>query len=58
MHDEMRRRAFEFRSNPDTVVGRELLQFLKNWWMRHIQNQDKSYAPYLDAVARQPVKMA
>lgn len=56
MHDEMRRRVIEFRSNPDTVVAQDLMQFLKNWWTRHIQNQDKAFAPYL--VSRQPVKMA
>ena len=49
--------ALEFKANPDAIVGRELLQFLKNWWVRHIQNQDKAYAPYLDAIARQPIKM-
>ena len=36
----------------------DLLQFVKSWWVRHIQNQDRKYAPYLNAVARQPAKMA
>ena len=57
MHQEMRRRALEFRANPDAVAGHELLQFVKNWWVRHVQNQDKEYAPYLDAVAPHPVTM-
>jgi hemerythrin len=57
MHDEMRRRALELRADPDAILEHDLLQFLKNWWTRHIQNQDKAYAPYLDAVARQPAKM-
>jgi hemerythrin len=50
MHDEMRRRAQEFRANVNSVDAEELLRFLKDWWVRHIQNQDKGYAPYLDAV--------
>jgi hemerythrin len=58
MHDEMRRRTLEFKATPDAIAGRDLLQFVRNWWVRHIQNQDKAYAPYLDAVARQPIKMA
>jgi hemerythrin len=58
MHEEMRRRALEFQANPDMIADRDLLQFVKNWWVRHIQNQDKKYAPYLDAVAPQTIKMA
>jgi hemerythrin len=57
MHDEMRRRALELRESPNAVAENDLLQFVKNWWVRHIQNQDKTYSPYLDAVARQPVKV-
>ena len=57
MHDEMRRRTLELRATPEDIAVRDLLQFVKNWWVRHIQNQDKAYAPYLDAVARQPIKV-
>ena len=58
MHDEMRRRVVELRASPNAIAENDLLRFVKNWWVRHIQNQDKAYSPYLDAVARQPVKMA
>jgi len=58
MHGEMQRRVLELQANPNAVAEGDLLQFVKNWWVRHIQNQDKAYAPYLNAVARQPVKMA
>ena len=58
MHDEMRRRTRGFRAEPDLVVERDLLQFLKEWWVRHIQNQDKGYAPYLHALNPRPIKMA
>jgi len=58
MHSEMQRRVLELQANTNAVAEKDLLRFLKNWWVRHIQNQDKAYAPYLNAVARQPVKMA
>jgi hemerythrin len=56
LHDEMRRRSLDFHASPEALVESELLQFVRSWWVRHIQNQDKKYAPYLNAVARQPVK--
>ena len=57
LHDEMRRRSLEFQAKPETLTENDLLQFVKSWWVRHIQNQDRKYAPYLNAVARQPAKM-
>jgi hemerythrin-like metal-binding protein len=57
MHDEMRRRTLELKTTPDAVAARDLLEFVKNWWVRHIQNQDKTYAPYIEAVVRQPIGM-
>jgi hemerythrin len=57
MHDEMRRRTLELRATPNALAARDLLQFVKNWWVRHIQNQDKAYAPYIDAVASPLGKM-
>jgi hemerythrin len=50
MHEEMRRRTLELKTTPDLVAARDLLQFVRNWWVRHIQNQDKDYSPYIDAV--------
>ena len=35
------------------VTGRDLLSFLKEWWINHIQAEDKCYVPYLSAAARQ-----
>ena len=55
MHDEMRRRTMELRTTPDAIAAKDLLQFVKNWWVRHIQNQDKDYAPYIDAIVSQHV---
>jgi hemerythrin len=54
MHEEMRRRANEFREHPEKVMASDVLEFLKVWWTRHIQNQDKAYSPYLDAIKPQP----
>ena len=56
LHDEMRRRSLEFQANPQSLGENALLQFVKSWWVRHIQNQDRKYVPYLNATARQPVK--
>jgi hemerythrin-like metal-binding protein len=28
-------------------ISSELLRFLKTWWLNHILNMDKEYAPYL-----------
>jgi hemerythrin len=33
------------------VTARDVLVFLKDWWLGHIQGEDKKYAPYLQAVA-------
>jgi hemerythrin len=57
MHDEMRRRTLELHGDPDAIASRDLLEFVRNWWVRHIQNQDKAYAPYLDAIASHHLAM-
>ena len=56
MHDEMQRRVFDLRAKPDAVVGHELLHFLRDWWVEHIQNRDKEYSAYLNAGTRETVK--
>jgi hemerythrin len=52
MHVEMEHRVLDLRTHPNAIAGHELLRFLKNWWMAHIQNQDKAYSPYLSSIAR------
>jgi hemerythrin len=52
LHDGMRRRTAGLRTNVDLVTGRDLLCFLKDWWISHIQGEDKCYVPYLSAAAR------
>jgi hemerythrin len=46
-HEEMRRRAMGWQAMPDVVAARELLQFLKNWWTSHIQDEDKRISPFI-----------
>jgi hemerythrin len=57
LHDAMRERTLAFQADVASVSGNDLLNFMKSWWIRHIQNQDRAYAPYLDVLSRQPVKM-
>jgi hemerythrin len=56
MHDEMQRRVLTLRNSASVISESELLEFVKNWWVSHILNQDKQYMPYLNAVVHPPVK--
>ena len=35
--------------HPNTA--RDVLVFIKDWWLNHIQGEDKTYAPYMEALA-------
>lgn len=50
LHDAMRRRTEALRENVTLVTGRDLLRFVKEWWIQHIQSEDQCYAPYLSAM--------
>lgn len=52
LHNDMRQRTLEFHKNLNSVEGPELLAFLKQWWINHIQAEDKQYSPYMSVVAR------
>jgi hemerythrin-like metal-binding protein len=54
-HDEMRKRTADFLEHAHLVTGKNLLRFLKEWWVGHIQGEDKKYAPYLQPSNHQPV---
>lgn len=56
MHDEMQRRVFELRATPDAVAGHGLLNFLRDWWIEHIQNRDKEYTASIRAAMHKTVK--
>jgi len=47
LHDRLRRRTTDLRTHVSLVTGPDLLHFLKEWWIEHIQHQDKQYTPYL-----------
>ncbi len=48
LHDHMRQRTADLRRHAGLVTGQDLLVFLKDWWVNHIQDQDKQYSPYLE----------
>ncbi|MHB1038603.1 MAG: bacteriohemerythrin [Pirellulales bacterium] len=47
LHDEIRQKTIALHEHADLVTGKDLLRFLKDWWLGHIQGQDKRYTPYL-----------
>ena len=49
-HDKIRQKTLDLKDNADFVTGQNLLAFLKEWWVGHIQSEDKKYAPYLEAL--------
>ena len=51
LHEEMRRRAIGLRTHLTVVTARDVLVFLKDWWLDHIQGDDKKYAVYVEPVA-------
>jgi hemerythrin len=49
LHDKIRQKTLDLKDNADFVTGQNLLAFLKEWWVGHIQTEDKKYAPFLEA---------
>jgi hemerythrin len=48
LHDTMRQRTIGLRTHLTLVTARDVLVFLKDWWLEHIQGEDKKYAVYLE----------
>ncbi len=48
LHDKMRQKVLDMREHLSDVSAHDLLQFMKQWWLDHIQGRDKKYAPYLE----------
>jgi len=48
LHDRLRKRTIDLREHIMFVTGRDMLSFLKDWWLGHIQGEDKKYSPYLE----------
>jgi hemerythrin len=51
LHDEMKRKTISLRTHLTLVTARDVLAFLKDWWIGHIQAEDKLYASYMTTVA-------
>ena len=51
LHDDMRRQTIELRTHLTLVTARDVLVFLKDWWLGHIQGEDKKYASYVEPAA-------
>lgn len=52
MHDALTQRTLGLREQISRLRAHDVLCLLKEWWLGHIQGQDKKYAPYL--TGRQP----
>ncbi len=51
LHDKIRQNTIDLRKHLGLVTGHDLLHFLKDWWVGHIQGCDKKYTPYLEVPA-------
>jgi hemerythrin len=51
LHEDMKRRTIGLRTHLTLVTGRDVLVFLKDWWLEHIRGEDKLYSSYMLSVA-------
>jgi len=49
LHESLRRKTAGLQTHSELVMGSDLLRFLKDWWLSHIQEEDHRYAPYVAA---------
>jgi hemerythrin len=50
LHYLMAQKTRKMRGDFDSLSGKALLNYLKDWWTNHILLEDKQYAPYLTQV--------
>ncbi len=52
-HDDLTRQVVEvqqkYKAGPGSMLSLEVMNFLKNWLVTHIQGSDKQYGPHLNA---------
>jgi hemerythrin len=51
LHDDMRKQTIGLRTHLTSVTARDVLVFLKKWWLDHIRGEDKKYASYVELSA-------
>jgi len=51
LHDAMRQRTIGLRTHLNLVTARDAMVFLKDWWLEHIQGEDKLYSSYISSLA-------
>lgn len=51
LHARLRQQTIDLRENLSLVTGSDVLYFLKQWWLGHIQGEDKKYSGYLSVPA-------
>jgi hemerythrin-like metal-binding protein len=51
LHDQFWQTVRDLPEYVHLPTGHNLLCFFKEWWMKHIQEQDKKYSPYLQQAA-------
>jgi hemerythrin len=54
LHEEFRQRARAWEAEAALLTARDLLLFLKQWWLGHIQSEDKKYMPCFGLAASRP----
>jgi hemerythrin-like metal-binding protein len=50
LHQAMLQRMLDLRSRFTSLPAQEILEFLRDWWLTHIQSEDRKYVTYLDRV--------
>jgi hemerythrin-like metal-binding protein len=51
LHDNMKRRTVALRTHVTLVTARDVLVFLKEWFLEHVQGEDKLYSSYMPRLA-------
>ena len=46
----MLQRMLDLRASLTRMPAGDVLEFLKTWWLSHIQDEDRKYVLYLDRV--------